>query len=470
MYQTSRPGWSEWSRWIWNPDYQQYYRQRVDAAGNSDIQWQSEYESAQNREVPRTPVQVPAQVQQMDQMDQVTQQFGSVNIQSPEQAAGDEHDNNEYVTGGSSSRVKSKSSRSHSSSSKSKSKPSKSSSGKGKAPAQEAIDEADEHGYENRHSQRRPSASTTAQQAEQTYYDPNTGQYYILPQATQGDPASNQPYPSGSAEGEDPELQAALAQSRQYSRDQYRGGEPSSAAYAPYAQDEEEDPGPAVASTNQEHIVGTGGETETLDPRYRVAQSHMFQPGEVFKVLWPEPAGGGSVVEETVYRDRYGGQIFVHFRRFIVVANDRGHCTCIPISTYGKKGCKKSGVKAEQHGIVVESSNRNPTALPGEPELGYPPVRVHIHEPDERIAKESRVNYSKLTTVEHNVKVLFIGRVVTSDWDTVTEAVNASWAKKTHVPVSSQLLWHAPAKLVSAASQSRDRHGMGYAQLSRHAA
>jgi hypothetical protein len=58
---------------------------------------------------------------------------------------------------------------------------------------------------------------------------------------------------------------------------------------------------------------------------------------------------------------------------------------------------------------------------------------VHIHEPDERIAKESRVNYSKLTTVEHNVKVLFIGRVVTSDWDIVTEAVNTSWAKKTHV-------------------------------------
>lgn len=52
--------------------------------------------------------------------------------------------------------------------------------------------------------------------------------------STIGDSASNQPYPSGSAEGEDPELQAALAQSRQYSRDQYRGGESSSAAYTPY--------------------------------------------------------------------------------------------------------------------------------------------------------------------------------------------------------------------------------------------
>lgn len=55
----------------------------------------------------------------------------------------------------------------------------------------------------------------------------------------------------------------------------------------------------------------------------------MLTAQQVFKVLWPEPAGGGSVVEETVYRDRYGGQIFVHFRRFIVVANDRGHCTCM---------------------------------------------------------------------------------------------------------------------------------------------
>jgi hypothetical protein len=54
------------------------------------------------------------------------------------------------------------------------------------------------------------------------------------PHSTTGDPASNQPYPSGSAEEEDPVLQAAIAQSRHYSRDQYRGGESSSAAYAPY--------------------------------------------------------------------------------------------------------------------------------------------------------------------------------------------------------------------------------------------
>ncbi|EKJ69855.1 hypothetical protein NXS19_002312 [Fusarium pseudograminearum] len=416
MYQTSRSGWSEWSQWIWNTDYQQYYRQRVDVSGNSDIQWQSEYEAVQNNQTPRTPVE------------QMTQQFGAVNIRSPEQTAGDEQNNDDYTVTSSSSKVKSRSSRSHSSSSKSKSKSSKTSTGKGKAPVQEDIPEDDEQDYDDRHTQRKASIPQ-----EEMYYDEATQQYLAYPQTAQvSTPTPAQPYAEASGEYEDPVLQDALAQSKQYTRDRYGNGESSSATYTAYTQDDEDQPTPAVSAGNQEHIIGTSGESETLDPRYTVAPSHMFQPGEVFKVLWPEPAGGGSIVEETVYRDQYGGRIFVHFRRFIVVANDLGHCTCIPISTYGKKGCKKSGVKAEQHGIVAESSNRNPVPLSNEPRLGFPPVRVHISEPGERISKESRVNYSKLTTVEHNVKVLFIGRVVGSDWDVVTEAVNTSWANKMH--------------------------------------
>lgn len=416
MYQTSRSGWSEWSVWIWNPDYQQYYRQRVDASGTSEIQWQSEYEAAaRNNQTPRTPVE------------QMTQQFGAVNIRSPEQT--DEQNNDDYTVASSTSKAKSKpSSRSHGSSSKSKSRTAKTSSGKGKAPVQEDIPEDDEQGYDDRYTQYKAASP----QAEQTYYDQATGQYYTYPETTQVATPTQQ-YVDGAGEQDDEEeLREALAQSERYNRDRYTGGESSSAPYTAYTQDEEDEPAPAMRTGNQEHIIGTGGESETLDPRYTVKPSSAYQPGEVFKVLWPEPAGGGSIVEETVYRDQYGGRIFVHFRRFIVVANDRGHCTCIPISTYGKKGCKKSGVKAEQHGIVTESSNRNPLPLRDEPKLGFPPVRVHISEQGERISKESRVNYSKLTTVEHNVKVLFIGRVISSDWDTVTEAVNTSWANKMH--------------------------------------
>jgi hypothetical protein len=44
-----------------------------------------------------------------------------------------------------------------------------------------------------------------------------------------------QPYADASGEYEDPALQEALAQSKQYTRDRYVNGEPSSATYAAYS-------------------------------------------------------------------------------------------------------------------------------------------------------------------------------------------------------------------------------------------
>lgn len=102
-----------------------------------------------------------------------------------------------------------------------------------------------------------------------------------------------------------------------------------------------------------------------------------------------------------------------------------------PILTYGGKGCKKHGVKPEKHGIVYERGQKS-KRLDGESSLGFAPVRVEMTEEGEKISRESRVNYSKLVTVEHNVKVFFIGRVYSSDWQIVGDAVNSCWEKKIH--------------------------------------
>lgn len=48
----------------------------------------------------------------------------------------------------------------------------------------------------------------------------------------------------------------------------------------------------------------------------------------------------------------------------------------------------------------------------------------------ERLARESRVNYSKIVTVEHNVKVFFIGTIYGDDYDIVVDAVNSCWEAK----------------------------------------
>lgn len=69
--------------------------------------------------------------------------------------------------------------------------------------------------------------------------------------------------------------------------------------------------------------------------------------------------------------------------------------------------------------------------LDGEPKLGFPTIRMRLSVEGERLQRESRVNYSKIVTVEHNVKVRFIGYVTDDDYELVVDAVNKCWEQKT---------------------------------------
>ncbi|ROW06213.1 hypothetical protein VMCG_04552 [Cytospora schulzeri] len=190
-----------------------------------------------------------------------------------------------------------------------------------------------------------------------------------------------------------------------------------------------------VPTPPEDRITGTKGKHEHLDKRYRVEPSKRFTSGAVFKVMWPEPLGepmgGGSRITEVIPLKDYKNNVWTGFRRFIVVANDDGNCTCVPILTYGNQGCLKYGVKPSKHGIVCEQG-RPPMPLANEPPLGFSPIHVRMAASNEHISGPSRVNYSKLVTVEHNVKVFFIGRVVDEDLAIVQSAVNECWNAKYH--------------------------------------
>ncbi|AEO63240.1 uncharacterized protein THITE_2108200 [Thermothielavioides terrestris NRRL 8126] len=165
-----------------------------------------------------------------------------------------------------------------------------------------------------------------------------------------------------------------------------------------------------------------------------VEPSSKFQPGSVFKIVWYEPLGSSSrrsdVMTNQVRMEQNGHQVYQGIRRFIVVANDEGHCSCVPILTYEHKACTKRGVKPLKHGIVYQVGKK-PRMVEGEPQLGFPPIAVELYEKTERLVKESRVNYAKITTVEHNFKVLFIGRVNDYDFENiVVPAVDYCWQKK----------------------------------------
>jgi hypothetical protein len=78
--------------------------------------------------------------------------------------------------------------------------------------------------------------------------------------------------------------------------------------------------------------------------------------------------------------------------------------------TYKYQATTKPGVIADDHAVIY-TVDQAPEPLEGETGIHKRPVRVETFNNREKLAPQSRVNYSKLYTVEHNVKVLFIGRI-----------------------------------------------------------
>jgi uncharacterized C2H2 Zn-finger protein len=146
---------------------------------------------------------------------------------------------------------------------------------------------------------------------------------------------------------------------------------------------------------------------------FKVHRSSEFIFGAVFKVLWSEPMGsGGTEITFENTSAKYGERAFHKIRRFVIVQPKRGHSICIPILTYGYQGVLKYGIHPEDHAVVYSSKKDGPYLLDREKGLmSNKPIRIDIKDASHKLDPLSRLNYAKIYTIEHNVKVLFIGRV-----------------------------------------------------------
>ncbi|KAH8195460.1 hypothetical protein TruAng_010385 [Truncatella angustata] len=176
------------------------------------------------------------------------------------------------------------------------------------------------------------------------------------------------------------------------------------------------------------------------DSRFGIRHSNEFQPGTVFKVVWAEPKGSGRgnvplqntpefPYSEVQQKRSTDGMVYTGVRRFIVIASESGSSICVPILTYEGKACLKKGVKSHNHGIIY-ASTRPPHPLRGEPPHGFEPVKLDLTAEGEKLVKESRINYSKLVTIEHNLNVLFIGSICHEHFPFVSDAVDTCWARR----------------------------------------
>lgn len=176
-------------------------------------------------------------------------------------------------------------------------------------------------------------------------------------------------------------------------------------------------------------IKGTPGNQEALDGRFKVHSSSYFKPYQVFKIVWSEPAGetrtNDTRVTETYHTTTLGGRVYTSIRRFVVVATDFGHSQCIPILTYEGRGMGKPGAKKESHAAVYIGTTK-PTVA----NIGLEPIRIEPISPREKLVAESVINYAKIYTVEHNVKVFFIGSIHEHSRHTFHREVDNAWSRK----------------------------------------
>ena len=81
-----------------------------------------------------------------------------------------------------------------------------------------------------------------------------------------------------------------------------------------------------------------------------------------------------------------------------------------PITTYAGRGTAKPGVDASTHAIIY-MSNSKPSRLQSEAEMIRVPLKVEPADPSQKLDPLSRVNFAKMYTVEHNVRVMPVGQL-----------------------------------------------------------
>ena len=85
-----------------------------------------------------------------------------------------------------------------------------------------------------------------------------------------------------------------------------------------------------------------------------------------------------------------------------------------PINTYNSQGVTKPGLSESDrraHAIVYMTDTR-PFCLPEEEKyLTKKPIAVEKASADQKLDPMSRLNFKKVYTIEHNVKVMNVGKV-----------------------------------------------------------
>lgn len=161
----------------------------------------------------------------------------------------------------------------------------------------------------------------------------------------------------------------------------------------------------------------------------------FFKLGRVFAMLYTEPASGAyrHGNDDAFTTLRFGDHVYTQIRRFVVVSvrknfvhawyakairRDFKADQCSAISTYKGCGTLKNGCDPREHAVVYNTGiNPESCYLDGEKDKGLykEPIQVRPADQSSDLQPTSRIRFGKIYSIEWNVKVKDIGRVVAED-------------------------------------------------------
>jgi hypothetical protein len=128
--------------------------------------------------------------------------------------------------------------------------------------------------------------------------------------------------------------------------------------------------------------------------------------------LWTEPR---SITDYNSSKSSgLDAEAFMKIRRFVVIRAKPRHCMCLLITTYSRQGTSKTRVSPHDHAPLV-LAGQTVKWHANEGRLSKKPIHFKLEDTDVDINPMSRIDFSRIYTLEYTVKVRSVGRVVPED-------------------------------------------------------
>ena len=162
------------------------------------------------------------------------------------------------------------------------------------------------------------------------------------------------------------------------------------------------------ADTAAAFISRSSMDTQVLEYQIIDNPRKWFKKGRFFMAFWVEPLGFSQPSASS------GSELFSESRRFMVIRSKPGHCLCLSVHTYGGQATAKHGVWADDYAAILSEGGE--TVLhPEEKKLTKDPIHIILENEGVTIHQTSRIDFSRVYTVEYNIPVRNIGRIQPTD-------------------------------------------------------